>query len=175
LLLALAHALLAAPIVVPVTASCSAAEPPQSPEMHATTQLAVDRTTFAPGDPVIVHVTIANPGRQPISILRWRTPLDGVTAPLFAVTHDGADVRYVGRMTKRPAPTEADYVTLEPGAKVTADVDLAKLYALEAPGRYTVAYEVTSPQLWLPERHSPPSEGRLTSEPLQIVIEGAAG
>lgn len=162
-------------VVVVATETCSAADAPPPMEMHATVRLTADRTTFAAGAPVLVHVTIANPGRQRVMLLRWRTPLDGVTAPLFAVTRDGADVPYAGRMAKRPEPTDADYVTLEPGASVTTDVDLAKLYALETPGRYTVAYDVTSPQLWLPKRNAPPSEGRLTSEPLHIVIEGAGG
>lgn len=143
------------------------------PTMTATVHLATDRETFAAGTPVIVHVTLANPGAHRVAILRWRTPLDGVSAPLFTVTRDGEEVPYRGRMAKRPEPTDADYVTLEPGATVTSDVDLAKLYALP-PGRYAVTYDVQSAQLWLPSRNTPPTDGRLTSEPLSLVVEGAA-
>lgn len=159
--------------IVPA-ARAAGGEAPSIPTMTATVRLATDRTTFATGEPVTVHVTIANPGERRIAILRWRTPLDGASAPLFTVTRDGAPVRYLGRMVKRPAPTDADYVTLEPGASVTADVDLAKHYALDAPGRYVVAYDVESPQLYLPRKNNPPTDGHLTSEPLTIVVEGGA-
>ena len=151
-----------------------AAETPNNREMTATVRLATDRTTFGPGEPVIVHVTLANPGERRVAILRWRTPLDGVSAPLFEVTHDGTDVPYRGRMAKRPEPTDADYVTLEPGASVTSDVDLAKLHDLAAPGHYVVTYDVTSPQLWLPKKNAPPADGHLVSEPLRFAVEGAA-
>ena len=142
--------------------------------MTATVRLATDRTSFAPGEPVIVHVTLSNPGAHRVALLRWRTPLDGVSAPLFTVTRDGAEVPYRGRMVKRPEPTDADYVTLEPGASVTSDVDHAKLHDLAAPGHYVVTYDVTSPQLWLPKKNAPPADGHLVSEPLRFAVEGAA-
>lgn len=149
--------MLALSVVVLAAATCAAADAPPAPEMHATVQLTADRTTFSAGAPVLVHVRITNPGRQRVMLLRWRTPLDGVTAALFAVTRDGVNVPYAGRMAKRPEPTDADYVTLEPGASVTTDVDIAQLYALETPGYSTVAYDVTSPQLRLPKRNAPAS------------------
>lgn len=142
--------------------------------MTATVRLAADRSAFAAGEPVILHVTLANPGTRRVAILRWRTPLDGVTAPLFTVTRDGVDVPYVGRTAKRPPPTDGDYVTLEPGASVTSDVDLAQLHALATPGHYVVTYDVESPQLFLPKKNAPPIDGRLTSPPLRIAIEAPA-
>ena len=141
--------------------------------MTATVRLATDRTTFGPGEPVIVHVTLANPGEHRVAILRWRTPLDGVTAPLFTVTRDGVSVPYRGPMAKRPEPTGADYVTLEPGASVTSDVDLAKLHDLTTPGSYVVTYDVASPQLWLPRKNAPPADGHLVSEPVRYAVEGS--
>lgn len=152
----------------------SAPNPSVTGIMTATVRLAADRSAFAAGEPVILHVTLANPGTRRVAILRWRTPLDGVTAPLFTVTRDGVDVPYVGRTAKRPPPTDGDYVTLEPGASVTSDVDLAQLHALATPGHYVVTYDVESPQLFLPKKNAPPIDGRLTSPPLRIAIEAPA-
>ncbi|MEI8360108.1 MAG: hypothetical protein WCH13_16680 [Deltaproteobacteria bacterium] len=142
--------------------------------MAATVRLATDRTAFPAGGPVMVNVTIANPGKQRIALLRWRTPLGGVEAPLFSVTRDGSPVRYLGRMIKRTAPNEADYVTFEAGESVTTEVDIAKFYALDTPGHYVVAYDVASPQLYPPGHNVSLTDGHLSSEPLTIVVEGGA-
>lgn len=172
--LAASASIVGALIAAATLPSSAGEEPPKVREMSATVHLAADRTTFAAGEPVTVHVTIANPGEHRVAVLRWRTPLDGMSAPLFTVTRDGTPVRYLGRMVKRAAPTDADYVTLEPGASVTSDVDLAKSYALDAPGSYVVAYDVESSQLYLPKKNEPPTGGHLTSEPLTIVVEDGA-
>jgi peptidyl-Lys metalloendopeptidase len=94
--------------------------------------------------PVRVHVTIRNTGDAPASILKWFTPADGVQNPIFTVTRDGVAARYVGRVYKRPAPTAADYITLQPGESLEYDVNLADYYDLTITADYAIGYDATS-------------------------------
>ena len=141
--------------------------------MNAAVRLGTRTVSFAPGEAIVVRVTITNPDDRAIGILRWFTPVDGVERSLFTVRRDGAPVPYAGRMVKRAAPTAASYVTLDARAVLTADVDLAALYALATPGRYEIAYDATSPELYRRDGGAP-SPGELRSDVLAIVVEPAA-
>lgn len=149
-------------------AGADGAPPMEAP--HATVELSSDRPEFAAGEPVHVRVTLTNPTIAPVAILRWLTPLDGVDRPLFDVRRDGVEVRYLGRVMKRPPPVDSDYETLAPGASIAAEVDLAKLYALTAPGHYDVSYAVTSNQLYRRPGGNSPAVQSLTSQPLRLVV-----
>lgn len=138
--------------------------------MNATVRLDAATLSFEATDAVVVRVTITNPGDRAIGILRWFTPADGVERPLFTVRRDGAPVPYVGRMVKRTAPTNESYLTLEPAAAVTSEVDLAALYPLATPGRYEVVYDATSPELYVRDAGGAPSPGELRSAPLRFTV-----
>ena len=89
-----------------------------------------------------MHVTALNATDEPVELLLWNTPFESiVSADLFDVVReeDGVHLGYEGRLVKRALPPPADaIVTLAPGERLDAVVDLARLYALERPGRYTV-------------------------------------
>ncbi len=140
--------------------------------MSAVVSLSVDKESFAESDDVIVHVAITNPNDFPIRILKWFTPLNGVERSLFTVTRNGEPVPYIGKMVKRAAPTEADYITLEPGASVTSDVNLAEVYALSVSDHYQVAYDVTSLQLYVEYEIVQLNNGRLTSNTVTMFVKG---
>jgi len=110
----------------------------------ATVNLSVDRTSFAASQGVVVHVNIANPTSQTLSVLRWNTPAEGVQSSLFNVTRNGEAVAYTGRVYKRPQPTAADYLSIKPGAGMKYDVDLAMFYDLSVSGSYAVSYNQPS-------------------------------
>lgn len=137
---------------------------------NATVRVETEKLSYAPTDAVVVRVTITNPNDHPIGILRWFTPHDGVDRSLFAVHRDGVAVAYLGRMVKRAAPTDADYLVLRAGESSTTDVALSALYDLAPPGRYEVAYDVASPELHGRDA-SEAAAGVLRSEPLRFDVE----
>ena len=47
---------------------------------------------------------------------------------------------YMGRVYKRPAPTEDDYITIGPGKTVSEDVDFTEAYDIAEAGIYSVKY-----------------------------------
>jgi len=142
------------------------------PPMSAVVVLGVDRTSFDRTEDVILHVTITNPTGHSLRILKWFTPLDGVERSLFTVMRDGERVSYLGKMVKRAAPTDKDYITLRAGESMTTDVDLSEYYALSVSGNYDVKYDVTSIQLYAENEEGRFNNGRLTSNALHLFIEG---
>ena len=85
--------------------------------------------------------TLHNPGTTSMFLLRWQTPLDGLTTDLFEVSLNGEPVRYVGAMYKRGEPTAADYVELKAGETRTVTVDLGSNYAMTQNGMYEVRFK----------------------------------
>lgn len=140
--------------------------------MSAIVSLSVDKESFDGSDDVLVHVTITNSNDIPIRILKWFTPLNGIERSLFIVTHNGESVRYIGRQIKRAEPTEADYITLEAGGSVTADVNLSEYYELSSSDNYEVMYDVTSLQLYMEKEIGELNNGRLNSAPIKMFIIG---
>ena len=59
--------------------------------------------------------SLHNPGRTSLFLLRWQTPLEGLSDDLFDVRINGESVRYIGRDVKRAAPTAEDYLEIGPG------------------------------------------------------------
>lgn len=84
--------------------------------------------------------TVANGSDAAVHVLRWQTPLDGVDTDMFAVTLNGQPVEYVGRLVKRTAPREADYIELKPGEARSVEVDLSAYYDMRKNGQYVVQY-----------------------------------
>ncbi len=84
--------------------------------------------------------SVSNTTNAPVQLLRWQTPVDGVDNNLFAVMQNGQPVAYVGRLVKRPAPTDKDYIELAPGQNLTVEVDLTAYYDMRKGGQFTVRY-----------------------------------
>lgn len=100
--------------------------------------LAVERQSVGATEPALVLVSIQNVSQEPLSVLTWYTPLEGVLADIFAVERDGHAVSYRGPLATRGLPTPKHYLRLAPGESATAVVDLATLYDLDEPGTYRV-------------------------------------
>lgn len=126
--------------------------------------------TVGRGDNVLVRVTLSNTSGTPQQLLRWRTPLDGVDAPLFDITRDGLPVRYLGRRIKRAPPGPADFVRLDPGASLSKTVELSALYEMSITGSYTIRYR--SMAMPAPGVGVRPVVGELVSKPVSIWIDG---
>ena len=90
--------------------------------------------------PAELVFTLTNAGEGVVQVLNWQTPFEGIKAPMFTVLRDGAEVEYRGPMVKRGAPGKENYLTLKPGERQQAKVDLAKAWDVEVPGHYTIQY-----------------------------------
>jgi len=136
--------------------------------------LHTDKATFGITEGVALHMTITNVSDHPIRMPRWITALDGVEGSLFIVTRDGMPVNYTGRIVKRPAPTEQDYITLTAGESVSSDVELSAYYDFSISGKYAVAYDLA---LWesLTNNNNGQMQknaGGATSNTLELFVEG---
>lgn len=97
-------------------------------------------TSIVAGNPVNVQFSLRNLSENPFYVLNWYTPLEGLGGKIFRLTKDGEEIPYRGMMVKRGDPDREDYVTLEPGAEISAEVDLSMSYDLTAPGAYHLAF-----------------------------------
>jgi peptidyl-Lys metalloendopeptidase len=141
----------------------------------ATVSLSADQTSFGAAEDVVLHVTVANPGSEPVKILKWFTPFNNSLEPLFRVSVDGEPSAFVGAVYKRTAPTEQDYISLAAGESLTGDVNLGSYYDLSVSGNYTVNYSVNSDSLYLGDssgRGLPAIAGSLSSNTVDLFVEG---
>ncbi len=137
-------------VVLPLLAACaSESGAPSEADTQSTSEaldadlnqvnavLSASKSAFAAGEGAEVTVTLTNTASHAVRFLRWQTPVDGVQEPRFEITRDGEVVPYIGRITKRAAPTGKDYVVLQPGESLTRTVDLSDAYDLSTSGNYT--------------------------------------
>jgi peptidyl-Lys metalloendopeptidase len=115
-----------------------------SPRNQAMVNLTSAQASFTAGEPVTVQVTITNPGKHPIKILKWFVPSIEADGNLFQVSQNGVDATYLGVLAKRPKPETNDYIHLKAGESLSSQVDLALLYDLSSTGTYSVRYFVGS-------------------------------
>src|SRR5512138_609229 len=115
-----------------------------APKAGPTVSLSVAQSEFDSAQDVLVTVTLSNPTRHTVRVLKWFTPAEGVEEPLFVVTRDGEPVPYLGAIYKRPGVTGKDYLALKAGESVAYTVSLAETYDLSQAGQYEVSYAVAS-------------------------------
>ena len=90
-------------------------EQPQSQPQEQTVPIRCELSipaTLAAQDIAALKFTLINTGQAPLQVLNWQTPFEGIRAPMFNVTRDGAEVLYHGVMVKRASAT-ADVEALE--------------------------------------------------------------
>ncbi|SFN26004.1 M35 family metallo-endopeptidase [Dokdonella immobilis] len=92
------------------------------------------------GADATISYSLINQSTSTVHVLRWQTPLDGVTNDLFDVRQNGKPVDYVGPLYKRVAPRAQDFIELKPGESLNAVVDLSAFYDMRAGGQYQVSY-----------------------------------
>ncbi|MFC5479810.1 M35 family metallo-endopeptidase [Massilia suwonensis] len=141
--------------------------------------VAPEKTMHGASDDVVVKVTVTNTSSTPQYVLKARTPFEGLSAPLFDVTRDGAKVAYTGALIKRGKPSQADYFVLKPGASHTVKVELSSLYDMSVSGDYAIRYRTASPDLFLPVANgraqaaaAGAAVGELQSDTASFYIEG---
>ena len=142
-------------------------------DSSAIVTLSAGQEAFDADQNVVVSVTITNPSKHTIQILKWFTPAEDVEEPLFTVSVDGAPVSYVGPTYKRPEPKGEDYVALKSGESLTRTVSLSSYYDLSVSGSYTVRYDVAALDLYTSEKEGK-SAGSLSSNSITLKVEGRA-
>ncbi len=131
--------------------------------------LSVEKTSLSAREDVAVKVTVTNTSSQPVRLLEWYLPGEGLKEGLFEVTRNGEPVEYLGPHVKRAAPQEQDYVTLAPGESLTGFAPISGMYDLSESGSYTVRYAVEP----LSQRHAVITKAaQLDSNLVTLWIEG---
>ncbi len=134
--------------------------------------LSVEQSEFDSTQDVLVTITISNPTRHAVRVLKWFTPAEGVEEPLFTVTRDGEPVPYAGAIYKRPAATSKDYIALKSGESLVWTVNLADAYDLSQSGQYEISYAVASFHLFSEKGNAFQFRDRMASESISIKVEG---
>jgi peptidyl-Lys metalloendopeptidase len=104
-------------------------------------KLSMPQSEYFATDALMLNFTLTNTTSEPITFLKWETPLENdFTGDMLAVHLEGKKIRYIGKLVKRAAPQENDFITLAAGEHISGMVDLADGYAIESEGRYTLAF-----------------------------------
>jgi peptidyl-Lys metalloendopeptidase len=102
--------------------------------------LSVAKSTLSAREDVSVQVTLTNVSAQPVRLLKYYTPGEGLKEGLFSVTRDGQPVEYIGPHFKRVAPRAEDFIVLAPGESLTGSAPVSGLYDLSQSGSYAISY-----------------------------------
>jgi hypothetical protein len=115
------------------------------------------------GEPVQVTFRLTNPTAQPLFVLDWHTPLEGLLSNCLEVTRDGVEIPYQGPMVKRAPPEASDYVALAPGGSAEKTIEAQLAYDFSQPGTYRIAFQgplrdVATQQAEVPHAQAQPRE-----------------
>jgi len=137
-------------------------------------KLNFEKNVFGFNENIPLQVSISNPDKREIKILRWFTPIDGIRGNLFSVTLNDSPVEYLGAVYKRAAPTESDYLILKPGETIVNTVNLADYYDLSKSGNYQITYRAESYNLFTETAVFQQKAERLESKSVSVWIYGTA-
>ena len=161
-------ALLLAALIALLVSSVASAAPKDGPVVS----LSITQSDFASNEDVLVTVTIFNPTRHTVKILKWFTPAEGVEEALFSVTLDGQKVGYLGPVYKRPPVTGKDFISLKAGESLVETVNLGEYYDLSASGQYEIVYDVSSFSLYNEKGNAFKFRDTLRSEAISAKVTG---
>ena len=106
-------------------------------------EIRLTKTEYTANDTLLAHIKYTNLSKQPISLLKWNTGLNGhVDADFLDISRDGVPIPYHGPHFKRRAPQPGDYAKLAAGESITASVDLEEGYAFSELGSYLISARV---------------------------------
>jgi hypothetical protein len=133
-------------------------------------------SSYILGKPVVITITFENLNATDIWILKWYTPLEGIKGKILAVTCDGADIPYEGRLMKRGNPQREDYQLLHPGGSAQAEFDLSETYSLHACNECVVKFkgnihDVVTDPIQLPRAADEHTPVDISGDPISFRIE----
>ncbi len=89
----------------------------------------------------MLRFALVNRSDRTVYIFRRYTPLEGLLGDIFRVARNGEALDYVGSVVRRRAPTREDYVAIEPGDSLSAEVEISQVYDFSKSGEYKVAFD----------------------------------
>jgi peptidyl-Lys metalloendopeptidase len=134
--------------------------------------------TYPAGESVTLLFKLHNQTDQPVTILNWYTPLEGMVGDIFQVTRDEEELPYQGMLVKRGDPTREEYTTIKPGKSASAEVDLGMGYDMTTPGFYQVHFtaglrDITGDASLLPKKQDDHHPQPLSCNTVSFRIESA--
>jgi peptidyl-Lys metalloendopeptidase len=142
-----------------------------APKDGPVVSLSSAQSEYSASQDVLVTVTISNPTRHTVRILKWFTPSAGLEEPLFSIRMNGEPVVYTGAVYKRPPAAGSDYLSLKAGESVSYQVTLDDYYELSAAGQYEITFQAASYFLYSEKGNNAFSPDLLKSDPLSLKIE----
>ncbi len=97
-------------------------------------------TETGSGEPIKINFVLKNISSEPLYLLKWYTPLEGIAGDIFEITRDGEPVPYEGILASRGNPSPESYIKLDPGKGESVEVPIATAYDFSKPGTYTIRY-----------------------------------
>lgn len=145
-----------------------------APKDELRVSLSTAQTQFSASQDVLLTVTISNPNRNTVRILKWFTPIEDVEEPLFSVRRNGEPVAYTGAIYKRPAATGKNYISLKAGESLSRVVNLGDYYDLSGSGNYEISYAVAAYNLYDEKGNAFKYEDALSSASINLKVDGRA-
>jgi len=87
-----------------------------------------------------VQFKITNTSKQAIKVPAWQLPSNALNSDLFDVYLNGEKVDYVGKMIKRSAVKDSDFITLRAGETKLVNTDLSSVYDMTTDGEYSIRF-----------------------------------
>ena len=94
--------------------------------------------SFPNGDPVVVSISLNNATSENLEVLQYFTPLEGVMSNVFLLEYANEELAYRGPLVKRGPPTDADWLKLDAGSVLSAEVDISNAWDLGRAGEYSL-------------------------------------
>ncbi|HZI72345.1 MAG TPA: M35 family metallo-endopeptidase [Nitrososphaeraceae archaeon] len=102
--------------------------------------LELNSTQYRAEDHQKLVFTLNNKSNETLSVLKWRTPLEGFKDDMFNVRKQDETALYLGKIVKRGLPKPKDYITLEPNGSASTEVILDEAYDITGSGNYAVKF-----------------------------------
>ena len=108
-----------------------------------TIKIELDKKEYRASDREILTYTLINNSKDPVNVLKWHTPFEGIEDNIFKVTRQGQEAVYLGIIKKRGLPIPEDYVSINANESISTKIDLTEFYDISQSGRYHINYEST--------------------------------
>ena len=96
--------------------------------------------SFKAADDVEMTLIYTNTGPNDASLYNWHINNKELLYPLFKITRDGEDVKYVGPLFKRSSATDADITILKSGEVLRTIVQVSTTYDMSKAGTYAIQF-----------------------------------
>jgi peptidyl-Lys metalloendopeptidase len=103
-------------------------------------KIELNKKTYKAEDQEGLKFTLINNSDNELSVLKWKTPLDGINSDMFNIEKEGEKSVYLGRIVKRGTPKPEDYVKLAPGESISKEFDLTNFYDISSVGNYNIQF-----------------------------------